>query len=253
MTSSLLLGRSAADGSEVTLGPSVLLRHVMALGSSGSGKTVFCKVVVEEAVRRGIPAICVDPQGDLCSLAAGTLDDAELDARGVNPAIARELRERAEVVIFTPGSPRGIPLCADPVDAALAETSGPERAQAVTRTAALVAGLLGFELDSDDGAGLSAVLDRALTELLELGARPSLASLSDHLAMAEAADFAPYARLLDPRKIRVACQRLARLDVGARRALFHDGVPIDIDVLLGRDPRCAPPAGKTRIAVVYLN
>ena len=41
-----------------------LLRHIMALGSSGSGKTVFCKVVVEEMTRLGLPAICIDPQGE---------------------------------------------------------------------------------------------------------------------------------------------------------------------------------------------
>ena len=46
-----------------------LLRHMMALGSSGSGKTVLSKVVVEEMTRLGLPAICIDPQGDLCSLA----------------------------------------------------------------------------------------------------------------------------------------------------------------------------------------
>ncbi|MCA8946439.1 MAG: DUF87 domain-containing protein, partial [Planctomycetes bacterium] len=40
-----------------------LLRHMMALGSSGSGKTVLCKVVIEEMIRHGLPAICIDPQG----------------------------------------------------------------------------------------------------------------------------------------------------------------------------------------------
>ncbi len=249
----LLLGRRAADGAAISLGASVLLRHVMALGSSGSGKTVFCKVVVEEAVRRGIPAICIDPQGDLCSLAAGTLEPPELEARGVDPSIARELAERAEVVIFTPGSSRGVPLCADPVDASLADCTGDARVEAITRTAGIVVGLLGFDLDADDGAGLAAVIDRALHELIDAGARPSLAALSDHLAREDASDFASYARYLDARKIRVACQRLARLDVGARRALFHDGVPIDVDVLLGRDPRAPVAEGKTRVAVVYLN
>jgi DNA-binding transcriptional ArsR family regulator len=249
---SLWLGRRADDDGPVSLGASTLLRHVMALGSSGSGKTVFCKVLVEEAVRRGIPALCVDPQGDLCSLASGTLSDDELRARGVDPALAAELREKAEVVVLTPGSPRGIPLCADPVDAALASLEGPERIQAVSRTATMVVGLLGFELDGDDGAGLAAVIDRALHDLLASGTAPSLATLTTHLAAA-GEEFPAYARYLDPRKIRVACQRLARLDVGARRLLFHDGVPIDVDVLLGRDPRAPVAKGKVRVAVIYLN
>src|SRR6266545_6314079 len=66
----LALGeRRDAPGEAVTLPVSALLRHVMALGSSGSGKTVFCKVLVEEAALRGIPVIAIDPQGDLASLA----------------------------------------------------------------------------------------------------------------------------------------------------------------------------------------
>ncbi|MCZ7679762.1 MAG: DUF853 family protein [Sandaracinaceae bacterium] len=233
---SLVLGRREGGG-EIALDPRALLRHVMALGSSGSGKTVFCKVVVEEAVRRGIPAICVDPQGDLCSLAAGVLEPAELEARGVDPAIARELSEGAEVVIFTPGSARGLPLCADPVDASLASTSPAERVHAVTRTAAIVVGLLGYDLDADDGAGLAAVLDRALHELIDAGRAPSLAALADHLAREEPTDFASYARYLDARRIRVACQRLARLDV--RRAA--DALPRGRADRRGRAARSRSP------------
>lgn len=238
----LWLGRRA-DGGAVELPGAALVRHVMALGASGSGKTVFCKVVVEEAVRRGIPAICVDPQGDLASFAAGMASDEELEARGVDPVLADQLAGRAEVVIFTPGSARGVPLCADPIDPLLADR--PDRAAAVGRTASMVAGLLGFDLDADDGAGMTAVIDRLLHALLEEGAHPTLALLSERLTAA--AGDASFARYLDARKIRVACQRAARLDVGARRALFHDGVPIDVDTMLAATP------GRTRIAVVYLN
>lgn len=244
---------SSADGHAIKLDPSALLRHAMALGSSGSGKTVFCKAVVEEAVLAGIPAICVDPQGDLASLGAGVIDAADLEAHGLDPAIAAALDERAEVVIFTPGSSRGVPLCADPVDAVIASLEGAARVDAVTRTAAIVVGLLGFDLDSDDGAGLAAVIDRALNELVDAGATPSLAALTEELAQAEKDDFAAYARYLDARKVRLACQRLARLEVGSRRELFHDGVPIDVDLLLGRDPRAPVAPGKTRVAIVYLN
>ncbi|MCB9596186.1 MAG: DUF853 family protein [Sandaracinaceae bacterium] len=246
--SELWLG-SDASGERVALPATALLRHVMALGSSGSGKTVFCKVLVEAAAHEGIPAICVDPQGDLCSFAAGTLDDDELRERGVDPALAAALRERLEVVIFTPGAPRGVPLSADPIDPGLSALDGEARVGAITRAASVVVGLLGFDLESDDGAGLAAVVDRALHGI----ERPTLAALADHLAAAGEGGFAAYARYLDPKKIRVACQRLARLDVGARRLLFHDGVPVDVDVLLGRDPRAPVAAGKTRVAVVYLN
>ncbi len=250
---SLWLGQRALGGEPLSLGAEALLRHAMALGSSGSGKTVFCKVVVEEAVRQGIPAICIDPQGDLCSLGNGALDEAELIEHGVEPERAAQLSARADVVVFTPGSDCGVPLCADPIDKALATMDAGERVSASSRTAAVVVGLLGFDLDSDDGRGLSSVIDSALNAMLESGEAPSLARLSEHLFAAEADEFASYARLLDPKKIRVACRRLARLDVGGRRALFFGGVPIDVDVLLGRDARVPVAPGKTRIAIVYLN
>ncbi|MCP4042478.1 MAG: hypothetical protein GY731_11080, partial [Gammaproteobacteria bacterium] len=48
-----------------------------------------------------------------------------------------------------------------------------------------------------------------------------------------------------------ACRKLARLDVGARRLLFHEGIPLDIDMLLGRGDGAVE--GKTRISVIYLN
>src|SRR5262249_37340834 len=91
------------------------------------------------------------------------------------------------------------------------------------------------------------------TELIEAG-RPatSLSELMDHLgSLGDGVE--RYARYLDPKKIRAAVRRAARLDVGARRMLFHDGISIDIDVLLGRSGPGATPVGKTRVAVIYLN
>jgi hypothetical protein len=241
--------RSAA----VELPVRALLRHAIALGSSGSGKTVFCKVVVEEAVRRGVPVIAIDPQGDLASLALGPVADGELAAHGGDAGVAAELREKADVVVFTPASHKGVALCADPVNADAASLAPDERTHAVTRTASRITALLGYDLDSDEGTGVRAVLDRCMTELIDAGlpAR-NLSSLMEHLAgLGDGID--RYARYLDPKKIRAAIRRAARLDVGARRLLFHDGLPIDIDVLLGRSGPGATPPGKTRVAVIYLS
>ena len=43
-------------------------KHMVCLGSSGSGKTISCKVICEEMIRKGIPVIAIDPQGDIASL-----------------------------------------------------------------------------------------------------------------------------------------------------------------------------------------
>ncbi|HEY5926322.1 MAG TPA: helicase HerA-like domain-containing protein [Kofleriaceae bacterium] len=250
---SLQLGSRRDDGAPALLPVRALLRHVIALGSSGSGKTVFCKVMVEEAVRHGIPVIAIDPQGDLASLALGPPPDAELAAQGGDVAIARELRDKADVVVFTPASSKGVPLCADPVGIDIRRLPPDERAHAISRTASRIAALLGYDLDSDEGSGVLAVLDRCLTELIDAG-RPAdnLGAVIEHLSQL-GDDIERYARYLDPKRIRAAIRRAARLDVGARRLLFHDGVPIDIDTLLGRSGPAATPDGKTRVSVIYLN
>ena len=54
---SFFLGRTKADESPVELPVHAFKRHFMALGGSGSGKTVLCKCVIEEAVRNNIPVI----------------------------------------------------------------------------------------------------------------------------------------------------------------------------------------------------
>jgi hypothetical protein len=234
--------RRDAPDVPVGLPAGALLRHALALGSSGSGKTVFCKVMVEEAVRAGVPVIALDPQGDLASLA--------LAPEAADDPAAAELFARIDPVVFTPASRKGVPLCADPVNAALSRLEPTERAHAITRTAARIASLLGYDLDSDDGAGLTAVIDRAMSEMIDAGRAP--ASLRE---VVDAIESGPerYARYLAVKRIRAATQRAARLDVGARRLMFHEGVPIDIDLLLGRRPDAAPPPGKTRVSIIFLN
>ncbi|MFH1401037.1 MAG: helicase HerA-like domain-containing protein, partial [Nanoarchaeota archaeon] len=46
-----------------------LTRHAAVLGTTGSGKTVMCKVLIENCMARGIPIIAIDPKGDIGSLA----------------------------------------------------------------------------------------------------------------------------------------------------------------------------------------
>lgn len=241
----LQLGRRRDDDTLFELPESVLVRHMVALGASGSGKTVFCKAVIEEAVRHGIPSICVDPQGDLCSLLLHA-DPATWIEHGIDPARAAEYRDKADVVIYTPASSAGIPLCVDPIDGDLMSLRDDERVRAQTRAAQRITSLLGFDLDTDDGAAITAVVDQALGALVTAGHTPSIPALAASLA-----DPSRYANLAKPAKVESASQRLARLDVGSRRLLFANGVPLDIDHLLGRDATALP--GRVRVSVIYLN
>src|SRR4030042_4979622 len=46
-----------------------LVTHAVCLGMTGSGKTGLCIALLEEAAIDGIPAVIVDPKGDLGNLA----------------------------------------------------------------------------------------------------------------------------------------------------------------------------------------
>ena len=45
-----------------------LLTHAVCVGMTGSGKTGLCIDIIEEAAIDGIPAVVVDPKGDLADL-----------------------------------------------------------------------------------------------------------------------------------------------------------------------------------------
>lgn len=231
-----------------------LLRHMMALGSSGSGKTVLCKVLTEEMVRHGIPAICIDPQGDLCSLALHADDPEFLASKGIDPELAAEFRRKVDPVIFTPASRKGIALSADPMAIDVDSLKTRDRVYAITSIATMVVSLLGYDLDGDDGAGLIAVFDKALAQLQKRNEFPrDLEAFTKYLLHLDDASKAEFSRYLDEKKIDHACQKLARLDVGARRLLFHEGLALDTDLLLGKGEHAAALPGKTRLSIVYLN
>jgi hypothetical protein len=120
-----------------------LLTHALCVGMTGSGKTGLCFDIIEEAAIDGIPAILIDPKGDLSNLLLTFpelrpsdfepwVNPDEARKKGVSPAefaaqqaelwkkgllsweqngerIGR-LREAAEFTIYTPGSNAGIPV-----------------------------------------------------------------------------------------------------------------------------------------------
>ena len=120
-----------------------LVTHAVCVGMTGSGKTGLGIGLLEEAAIDGIPAIIVDPKGDLTNLLL-TFPDLKAedflpwinadDARkkdlspekfaakqadlwknglaqwGQDGARIQRLRDAAEFVIYTPGSEAGIPV-----------------------------------------------------------------------------------------------------------------------------------------------
>ena len=109
----MFLGTRRDNGEPIDISSTVLARHAAMLGSTGSGKTVMAKALIEEATLAKIPSLIIDPQGDLARLALGIEPD-DLEAQGGDYARAKKLMDMCEVRIWTPLRSKGLPLCIDP-------------------------------------------------------------------------------------------------------------------------------------------
>jgi hypothetical protein len=160
-----------------------LVTHAVCVGMTGSGKTGLCIGLLEEAAIDGIPAIVIDPKGDLSNLLltypelraedfAPWIDEDDAKKKGLSPqdfaaqqaaswkkgladwgqdgARISRLRQAADFSIYTPGSNAGIPV------SILKSFSAPDKAtrddaelmrDRITGTATSLLGLLGIEAD----------------------------------------------------------------------------------------------------------
>ena len=123
--------------------PADLTTHAVVTGMTGSGKTGLCVALLEEAALQGIPAIIIDPKGDLTNLilhfpelapqdfqpwidadlarrSGKTLEQVATDAStswrnglkewGMTPERVLALKNSVQFSVFTPGSDSGIPV-----------------------------------------------------------------------------------------------------------------------------------------------
>jgi Helicase HerA, central domain len=125
-------GSRERNGEPVLLDSSDLTTHGVIVGMTGSGKTGLGVVLLEEVLLAGIPALVIDPKGDLGNLLltfpelrpedfapwveggdpaeAATAWADGLESWGIEPARIGRLRDAAELTIYTPGSRAGVPL-----------------------------------------------------------------------------------------------------------------------------------------------
>lgn len=177
-----------------------LTTHAVIVGMTGSGKTGLGVALLEEAAIDGIPALIVDPKGDMGNLLLSFpqlrpedfrpwVDKDEAARKGLTPdefAVNRadlwkkglgdwgqeplrilRYRDAAEAVIYTPGSDAGLPLTVlKSLDAPSAAVLGSLDAmrERVTATASGLCSLLGLDADpirSREHILLSNILDSA--------------------------------------------------------------------------------------------
>ena len=260
-----------------------LVTHAVCVGMTGSGKTGLCLALIEEAAIDGVPAILIDPKGDLANLLLTfpalrpedfrpwvNEDDARrknvspddyarqqaelwqkgLASWGEDGARIQRLRDAADFAIYTPGSNAGIPL------SILKSFAAPPPAirddeellrERIGTTATSLLGLLGIDADpikSREHILIATILDTAWRQGQEL----DLAGLIQQIQTP------PVKRVgvldLDaffPSKDRFAlAMSLNNLLAAPGFGAWMEGEPLDVDALL------RTPEGKPRVAIVSI-
>ena len=258
-----------------------LTTHAFVVGMTGSGKTGLCVSLIEEAAIDGVPAICIDPKGDLGNLLltfpelrpadfAPWVDPGEATRQGhtVEEHAAatatrwreglaqwgqdgeriRRLRDRVDLALYTPGSRAGRPLSVlgslAPPPADLPDDA---RAAHLAGTASAILALAGLgEVSPHDPAAVF------------------LGALLQHTwAKGETADLGGLVRaMLAPPIQRIGVLDLDTFfDAGARRdlamrlngvlaspgfAAWSEGEPLDVQRLLHG------PDGKPRVSILNI-
>src|SRR5690349_13340745 len=257
-----------------------LVTHAVCVGMTGSGKTGLCLSLLEEAAIDNIPAIIIDPKGDLGNLlltfpslkgedflpwineddarkkgqspaeyASGQADlwEKGLAAWGQDGARIQRLKESAEAMIYTPGSNAGLPVSilksfASPDDNVRNDTELLRERIGTTVTGLL--GLLGVDADpiqSREHILLSTILGHAWRQGSDL----------DLAAVIQGIQSPPVAKIgvMDveaffPSKDRFAlAMKLNNLLAAPGFQAWLEGAPLDIQQLL------YTASGKPRLAI----
>ena len=83
-----------------------LVTHAVCVGMTGSGKTGLCLALIEEAAIDGVPAILIDPKGDLGNLLLTFPSLAPAIITGFALAFARGVGEYGSVIFIAGNLPK---------------------------------------------------------------------------------------------------------------------------------------------------
>mgnify|MGYP001053220894 CR=1 FL=1 len=260
-----------------------LTTHAVCVGMTGSGKTGLCVSLLEEAAIDGVPALVIDPKGDIGNLLLTFpnlapddfrpwIDERDAARQGKTPdefaADRAELwrtgladwgqdgeriqrfRDAVDLAIYTPGSSAGLPL------RVLKSFDAPPRAviqdddamrERIDTTVSGVLGLLKIDADpvsSREHILLCTILDRAWREGTDLG-------FADVIAAIQQPDFDTLG-VIDvdsffPPKDRFAlAMKINNLLASPVFSAWTKGEPLDIDRLLYTE------SGKPRVSILSI-
>ena len=275
MADDLFLGETVDAASHERTGdrldydPADLTTHGVIVGMTGSGKTGLGVVLLEEALRNGIPTLVLDPKGDMTNLALrfpglstdefapwvpeGT-DAAEtatmwkdgLASWGLDGSHVGGLADSSNVTVYTPGSSAGVPL--NVIGSLDAPATDDEEAMN-DEIEGLVSGLLSMvgitadPLASPEHILLTNLVARAWSAGTSLDLGQLVQQIQDppirKLGVLELDSFYP-----EKERTKLA-MKLNGLLASPSFAAWAEGVPMDMDALLSTD-------GGASCSVIYL-
>jgi len=227
----------------------LLRRHGGIFGSTGSGKTVLSKCILEEAAMEGIPIVAFDPQGDIASLMLPG-DPKELASKGVPPERLKEYMDKVIVRVYTPASSKGLAISINPLKLPDRKADQDDiirlldnSARTLVKVLMKVAGLS----RSWEGKAFAAIYELLRTiwegERTEIDELSELADLLIADAETVGVDLEPYMKFSERQTL---ATRIRSLTVGSSQLLFKEEGNIDFDFLT------KPVNGKTPINVIFL-
>jgi DNA helicase HerA-like ATPase len=287
MANGFYLGRTydpktRALGDEFRLRASDLTTHGIVIGMTGSGKTGLSIVMIEEALKSGVPVIVIDPKGDMANLALafGSLEarefqpwvDATAASRegqtaeqaaeaaaslwskgltewGINAADVAGYAASRDIHIITPGSTAGTPLnlieSLEPPSAEVMADDEEYRDQIDAVVTALL-GLVGIEADpieSREYILLALLIDTAWRQ----GHALSLEALIGQVATppVDKIGALPVDAVYPPAERNKLMLSLNNLLASPLMAAWRQGPPADVDGWLNASD------GRPRATIIY--